>query len=504
MHRLTRRELFHAGAVAVGAVAVPLRARDGAGRIDQPQAGFSFHFDHVLGTSLDGWLNVADAGAARRAEQGVLDEIERLRRVFSPFDPQSELSQLNRSTGAVHASGDLLAVLREYESWIRLSAGACNAQLGGLVRLWAEAERSGVLPDERTVADLARRISSPAWRIEGDRVVRLSDQPLNLNSIAKGYILNRAAAAARTIARDGLLNLGGDLCHWGEPAAVVGVQDPASPAENARPLTALKLTDAAVATSGGYERYYTLGGQRFSHLIDPRTGRPAGGVCATVVAPTSVTANALATILCVQPVAQGLRLVDELSGVECLLIQPDGSQIRSRGFAALEVALADDAPKKDDKEKKAEAWPADHQVSIALDLPQISATKRYRRPYVAVWIEGADSKPVRNVVVWGNASRWLPTLTGWWKVAREDKALIKAVTRATRAPGKYTVVWDGKDDQGKPVAQGTYTVRIEVHREHGRHLFQTAKIDCLAEPAKVTAEKNAESGEVVIQYGKRK
>ena len=73
-----------------------------------------------------------------------------------------------------------------------------------------------------------------------------------------------------------------------------------------------------------------------------------------------------------------------------------------------------------------------------------------------------------------------------------------------RSPGKYTVVWDGKDDKGKVLPQGTYTVRVEVHREHGKHLFQTGKIQCGSEPAKLTLEANAETGETVVEYRKRK
>src|SRR5262249_18518615 len=152
---------------------------------------------------------------------------------------------------------------------------------------------------------------------------------------------------------------------------------------------------------------------------------------------------------------------------------------------------------------KAPAWPADHHVTIALELPRPTGGRRIRRPYVAVWIEGSDGKPLRTIAVWGNQQRWIPTLTDWWKIARDNRDLVQAVTGATRAPGKYTVVWDGKDDKGVQVPQGTYTIRIEVHREHGKHVLQTGKIACAGEAAQVSLKENAETGTTTVAYGKK-
>lgn len=506
MSKLTRRELIQTG---LGTLAVGALSLNGTQAHEAIPERF-FHHDHVLGTSLDVWIRGADDATVRGIEQVVLDEFERLGRIFSPFDTTSEVSQFNRSEGSFVASSDLLAVLREYEGWGRLTGGACSAQLGGLIRLWSEAQRSGVLPLGTVLEEIVRQIAAPAWSSDAGLVRRTNEQPLDLCSIAKGYALGKAvdAVTRRFPEVTGLLiNVGGDLVGAGE--WVVGVQNPARPQENARPLTALRLTNRAVATSGGYERGYVVGGRRYSHLLDPRTGYPAEAVAgATVIAPTSVVANALATVLCVLQPAEGLRLIQRVAGAECLLIAPNGEQIRSGGFAAYEVALADDQAKPDDKKDgkatKAAPWLEDHQVTISLEVPKVNAARRYRRPYVAVWIENGDGKPVRTVTVWGNAPRWLPTMSAWWKVADGNNDLVKAVTRATRAPGKYSVVWDGKDDAGKLLSQGTYTVRVEVHREHGKHLYQTGKITCAAEPAKLTLGENEETGETVVEYAKRK
>lgn len=106
--------------------------------------------------------------------------------------------------------------------------------------------------------------------------------------------------------------------------------------------------------------------------------------------------------------------------------------------------------------------------------------------------------------MWGNAPKYLKDLTDWWKIGKDDKDLIKAVTRATRGPGKYDLVWDGKDDKGKKQGQGTYQLKIEVHREHGKHLRQTTKLECRAEKFSASLEKNDETGDTSVEYGPKK
>ncbi|HEX4610633.1 MAG TPA: FAD:protein FMN transferase, partial [Urbifossiella sp.] len=253
----------------------------------------AFHHDHVLGTSLELWLTAPDPN---RAETAVLAEVERLRRVFSLHDPDSELARLNRTTCPTPASAELRAVLAGYDHIQPRAGGAINPFVGALIRAWADAERDGREPAAGELARLTGEIAGRGWEwTAADAVARTTPHPLDLNAGAKGFILDRAAAAARAAgATAGLLNLGGDLIGWGDRPWPVGVQNPFTPAENARPLGAFRLANASVATSGGYQRGYTVGGVRWSHLIDPRTGRPADRVAsATVVAPDSLTANLL-------------------------------------------------------------------------------------------------------------------------------------------------------------------------------------------------------------------
>lgn len=493
----SRRDLFRAGAAVAGAAALGSAAT--AATAATATEG-SFHFDHVLGTSLDGWV----VGPVDAAETAALDEIERLRKVFSLHDPESELCRLNRASGPFTASADLRQVLRMYEVWGDRTDGALNAQVGGLTWAWDRA--NGTEPDAAGLVRAVKRIQTQGWTVDGNAVTRHTDQPLNLNSIAKGYILQRAAEAVQRVASAGLLNLGGDMVVWGEEQTL-GVQNPFTPAENAPLLTRIRVKNAAVATSGGYMRTYTANGKKHSHILDPRTGRPADHTAAaTVVAADATTANALATTLCVLGAVEGLKLAAGL-GADVLLIDADGTEHRTARFANYELPVGQEKKpeekKPEDKkdEKKADPWPEGYEVTLSFELPNPGA--RARRPYVAFWIEDADGKAVRTVAVWGNNPKWLGTMSAWWKIGKDNKALLRAVTKATRAPGKYELVWDGKDDAGKALPQGTYTVKLEVHREHGKDVIQTEKIECGKEDAKVTMKKNAETEESTVKYAKK-
>lgn len=246
-------------------------------------------------------------------------------------------------------SADLLTVLRLYENWQPATGWALNAQVDVLRAIWKTAENEGRLPEPEPLHSLVRVMRSPAWNIDSASglVTRTTSHTLDLNAAAKGYIVQRVGEVIKSnfpnIA-SGLVNLGGDMFGWGR-SWPIGIQNPKTPEENAIPLAAVRLNNSAVATSGGYQRYFVIDSRRYSHLIDPRTGQSAESVCsATVTARDSTTANLLATTLCVLGVEEGLRLIESISGVECLLVNASGEVFTSSGLE-LQPILSDDDKK---------------------------------------------------------------------------------------------------------------------------------------------------------------
>jgi hypothetical protein len=238
----------------------------------------------------------------------------------------------------------------------------------------------------------------------------------------------------------------------------------------------LEVRDRAVATSGGYRRGFDISGHHYSHIVDPRTGVPAGHVLsATVVAFDAADAGALATAFCVLTPEQSAALARAVAGAEFMLVLADGRRVASAGWNQLITVSPNPVPSTPLGTLYAaepSPWPQGFELEIALELNRANGFGR--RPYVAVWVEDKDRFPVRTVNVWFDKYRYLNELRAWYgsdrlRAVAEGKELIDSVSSATRAPGKYTLKWDGKDNQGKFVAAGNYTVFIEATREHGTY-----------------------------------
>jgi len=473
---------------------------------------FRFHRDFVLGTSMDLTVLATSRREAEAAEGRVIAEVGRLERILSTWEAGSEISRLDSSTAAVTCSPELLDVLGACEKWRQRSGGAFNAQASQVIDLWKQAEKTGRVPEESALLAVARQIDGRAWdlRVESKVAQRLGRGRVTVDALAKGYIVDKALAAGRGGGGGVtgiILDIGGDIATWQADSQAkqragwrITVADPRHPQENAPAMATVRLNGGSIATSGNYARCFQVGGTKYSHIVDPRNGRPADHVAsATVVAADCCTADALATILCVLRPEESLDLIRSLAkeGIEaeCLIVDREGKQFSSLGWGNLlekesRPILAMDAG----------GWSNELLIRLSIVNP---GGRRVRRPFVAIWIEDADGKPVRTLSVWGRETKYLKDLSSWWSFARNDRKLVQAVTRASRSPGQYELVWDGKDDAGVDLPQGTYTVRVESAREKGRHVNMKGSINCGEKPETAKIDGNSELGEVTLSYGPR-
>jgi len=287
-------------------------------------ARYAFDYENVLGTSLELQLVATDRETARHAESAVLAEIDRLALILSGYSETSELSRwLTTHDADVAVSGELADVLEMAERWRVRTAGAFDPAAVSLVELLQSPSTADSIRERLT------QLNRPLWNVDRERGTarRLTRLGVSLDALAKGYVVERAAAALRDThgVSQLLLNVGGDLRHHGSRAVAVGIANPHAPADNAPPLAVVHLRDAAIATSGGYRRGFEVNGQRVSHILDPRTGHAAERIAsASVLAPDCATADALSTAFSVLPPRESVEIADSLPGVGCLIVERDG------------------------------------------------------------------------------------------------------------------------------------------------------------------------------------
>ncbi|WP_419806454.1 DUF2271 domain-containing protein [Terriglobus sp.] len=475
------------------------------------------HHENVLGTSLELRVRAASDSAAHRAEQAALAEFDRQSNILSAWNPQSEFSRWQSTRrSAVPVSPELLMTLARFDHWLRQTGGLLNAAAADAAQLWQHAAATGERPTPAILEASADRMRQPQWQLDAFHrtATRLTASPLVLASFTKSRITAAAADAALRAGASGvMLNVGGDIVLRGDMAERVSIADPAADAENDAPLDTVLLRDRAIATSGGYRRSVTLDSEQISHLIDPRTAEPARAVLsATVVAPDAEQAGALATALAIASPAEARALLCDSPSADALILYRGGERLQTPNWARLQEPRLDRtvfraAANRPASAPAAAVWNQNYDLTIKLNLPRLD-DPRYRRPYVAVWIEDENKYPVRTVALWFQKPKWLDELKTWYRDDRlrnltEGTDLSRTISSATRAPGAYTLKWDGKDNEGKLVKPGKYTVCVEAAREHGGYGLSRYKMDFNGTPQQTTLPAQPEIGTVQLDYAKR-
>jgi thiamine biosynthesis lipoprotein len=473
---------------------------------------FVSHFENVLGTSLEIKVSSNSEKQAGAAEAAAIREIERIGNILSAYDAKSEFSQWLKTSGeARKVSPELFEVLNLFDQWRARSNGALDASAQVVSKLWKEAAARQTLPTQTELNNAVAEVKQAHWKLDAAKqtATHLSNAPLMLNSFAKSYIIKRAADAAMATGNVNavVVNIGGDIVIAGNLAETVQVSDPKADAENDAPIDRLNISNKAVATSGNYRRGQQINGQWYSHIIDPRTGKPAGGVIsATVVSPNATDAGALATAMNVLTPEESAALAATVPGTEYMLITKDGKRMESKGWNALEIPAAKIEKKAGTSITAADPW-NDYELVVNFEVAQLEGFTR--RPYVVVWVEDREKNPVRTISLWFQKDRWLRDLRLWYTTnsaqfaGEANKANISSISSATRAAGKYSVKWDGKDDKGNFVKPGRYTIYIEAAREHGTYQIISQEFSFTGVPKQMNLTGNVEITSASLDYRKK-
>ncbi len=298
-----RRLLVRAGCLAAVALAC------GGSASAWPPAGVLARFTYTqyhMGVSARLVLYASDEAAAERAGSAAFARVAALDSVMSDYRRDSELNRLCAQAGgpAVRVSADFFRVLRRAQEVARRSGGAFDITVGPAVALWRAARKSGALPTPAALARARRLLGWKHLRLnERARTVRLAvrGMKLDLGGIAKGYA---ADEAQRVLKRHGvtraLVEMGGDIVVSGPPPGTEGWTVRVPNAGDDQGPVELRFADRAISSSGDTEQFAEIGGRRYSHVVDPRTGQAiTNRVQATVIAADGLTSDPLSTALTV-------------------------------------------------------------------------------------------------------------------------------------------------------------------------------------------------------------
>jgi thiamine biosynthesis lipoprotein len=294
--------------------------------------------DGIMGTRITVELWADDKDKADRAIDAVLDEMRHIDDTMSTYKPTSEVSQVNAhaAAAAMPISKELFDLLTTAAQYSVITEGAFDITYASVGYMYDF--RKHIRPDE---ADISKALPAVNYRHVlldvKKQTVRFSQQGvrIDLGGIAKGYSVDRGIEVLQGLGYTrAYVSAGGDSRiigdRFGKPW-MVGIRDPRKGAGEV--ITRIPLTDAAISTSGDYERFFEEDGVRYHHIIDPHTGHSASKVrSATVIGPYATRTDGLSKTAFVLGPEKAMEIYNRIDDIDAIIVKLDGTVIYSKGL----------------------------------------------------------------------------------------------------------------------------------------------------------------------------
>ena len=295
-----------------------------------------------MGTVFEATIYAPDKYVAEKTFNDVFQEINRLDYLMSNYKKESVLSELNKNASAepANCNKELASVIEQSLQYSDITDGAFDITIGPLMKKWGFFKKQGRIPNKEELESVLESVSYKNIIIEEKTIKSLAKNPvtvktvhfknpdtrIDLGGIGKGYAVDRAVSVLKQNGiSSALINFAGNIYTFGTPPGkkswVIGLQHPR---ESEGLLGTFEIKDKAVSTSGDYEKFFTIEGKRYSHIIDPRTGNPVKGIVSvTIVTGNATRADALSTGVFVLGLEKGMDLIEQLPDVEGIIIYED-------------------------------------------------------------------------------------------------------------------------------------------------------------------------------------
>lgn len=294
----------------------------------------------MMGSSFVITALADDSEKAQEAVAAAFNEVERIEKLISSWDPNSETSAINRQAGQqpIQVSKELYKLIERSIKVSKLTNGVFDISFASIDHIWKFDGTMDTLPNAEDILRSVQFIDYGSIMLDPENQTVYLPEPemkIGFGAIGKGYAANRCKAVMQELGiQNGVVNAGGDLITWGaqengQPWSI-GIVNPKMK-ESA--LSWLEISDLSVVTSGNYERYVDFGGTRYSHIIDPRTGWPAEMLTSvTIICPDAELGDALATAVFILGPEEGIQLIDMIKDVEAFIVDDADSFYHSRNI----------------------------------------------------------------------------------------------------------------------------------------------------------------------------
>lgn len=287
---------------------------------------------NLMGCKFDITVLADNEGEANRYINEAVNEMRRIEDLISSWDPNSQTSEINRNAGikAVQVDDELYNLIKRAIRISNITDGAFDISYASMDRIWKFDGNSYNMPSDQVIAKSVSKVGFKKITLDdATNSVYLQERGMKIGfgAIGKGYAADKAKALlfSRGV-KGGIINASGDMNTWGKQVDgedwKIAITNPMNKKES---YGMLPLTKGAVVTSGNYENYVMIGGKRYSHIIDPRTGIPTQGILSvTMFSPSAELADAMATSVFVLGVEVGLDRINQLKHLDCIIVDDQG------------------------------------------------------------------------------------------------------------------------------------------------------------------------------------
>lgn len=287
----------------------------------------------LMGNQFEICIIADSQESAEEPIQIAIMEIQRIEKLLTTFSESSQTNQINQNAGIkpVQVDQELIDLIKRANRISEITQGAFDLSYGSIDKsLWNFDVSMTSLPSAETARKSVRLINYKNILLdEKNSTVFLKEKGMRIGfgGIGKGYAAEMAKKKLLELGiKNGIVNAAGDLCTWGRQIDgsewTVGIADPN---QKLRSIAQMNISERAIATSGNYEKFINIGGKKYSHTINPKTGLPITGISSvTIISSHAEIADAMATPVMVMGINAGLYMINQIKDIACMIIDDYG------------------------------------------------------------------------------------------------------------------------------------------------------------------------------------